>query len=264
MPKHGTVARSNAWVSRTPRSRVAHWPRNASGRTVMSLVGTDVALLMNLISSFKNTSITSVTMIARSNRAVLHWQPFGASDLPGVPVLIWRQLISVTGAEINMCDVPSTLPWRSCPSSVGGTWSVRCMLVVGACCVRGWRRYTLALPGSKVGKLKNAGGSIVVSDPTAKAQLALLCRGCLPQHGVFRLSFRGLSSAFVTAAAALGFRSSDLLSYSFRRGEAAFHFACYGSVELPALPFEGRRLARPCAALVSQLSLGLPQQFPEN
>ena len=91
----------------------------------------------------------------------------------------------------------------------------------------------LALPVSKSAKLKNVGVSIVVSDPTARALLAFLCRGCSPQDWVFRLSFEGLASALVTAAAALGHQSSDLLPYSLRRGGATFfHFARYGSVDL--------------------------------
>ena len=82
-----------------------------------------------------NTSITFSTMIALSDGAVIHWQPFGASYLPGATVSTWRMLFSVTGAELQMCDVLFPFPWRSCrgsavftPSSVGGTCWVRCTL----------------------------------------------------------------------------------------------------------------------------------------
>ena len=53
------------------------------------------------------TSITSLTMTAHPSRAVIRWQPFGASYFPGVTARIWRKLSSVTGSEINMCDVLS-------------------------------------------------------------------------------------------------------------------------------------------------------------
>ena len=56
------------------RSRVAHWLRNASGRTVTSLLGTYLALLVNLTSSLEEPLITCFTMIARSTGAVIRWQ----------------------------------------------------------------------------------------------------------------------------------------------------------------------------------------------
>ena len=69
------------------------------------------------------------------NGAVIRWQPFGVSYLLGATALSCRNPISVTGAELNMCDVLFPFPWRSCwgsatftPSSVGGTWWARCML----------------------------------------------------------------------------------------------------------------------------------------
>ena len=110
VPKHATdllvssVVISNSWVLRTPHSRVTPWPRNASGRTVISLSGTYLALLVNLISTLGNTSTTFFTMITLSNGAVIRWQPFGASRLLGATALAWRKLISVTGAELNMCE----------------------------------------------------------------------------------------------------------------------------------------------------------------
>ena len=107
---------------------------------------------------------------------------------------------------------------------------------------------------------------------------------------VFRPSFKGLASALVTAAAAFGYRSSDLLPYSLRRGGATFHFARFGSFDLTthcgrwalattarkyisqavcdasalSLPVECRRRARRCAALLSHLALDLQVQCPQN
>ena len=191
-------------------------------------------VLVSLIFTLVNTSITFFTMIALSNGAVIRWQPFGVSYLLGATALSWRNPISVTGVELNMCDVLFTFPWRSCwgsavftPSSVGGTWWARCMLVflsllrTGEILSLKAGQITLsvdsgvallALPASKGAKLKNVGESVVVSDPPARALLAFLCRGCWPQHRLFRLSFKGLASA----------RSSDLLPYSLRRGGCYF------------------------------------------
>ena len=60
-----------------------------------------------------NTSITFFTMIALSHGAVIRCQ-FGASYLRGATAVTWRKLISVTGAELKMCDVLFSFPWRSC------------------------------------------------------------------------------------------------------------------------------------------------------
>ena len=90
----------------------------------------------------------------------------------------------------------------------------------------------LTLLASKGAKLKNAGESIVVSDPTARALLAFLCRDCSPQDQVIRLFFQKVcSSALIAAAAAFGYRSSNLLPHSLRRGGATFHFARSESID---------------------------------
>ena len=80
-----------------------------------------------------------------------------------------------------------------------------------------------------------------------------------------------------------GYRSSDLLPYSLRRGGATFHFARFGCIDLTthygrwvlaitarkhmsqaacdagalSLPVEARRRARRCAVLLSHLALDL-------
>ena len=47
------------------------------------------------------------------------------------------------------------------------------------------------MPASKGAKLKNVGESIVVSDPTARALLDFLCRGCSPQDQGFGSPLNG-------------------------------------------------------------------------
>ena len=61
---------------------------------------------------------------------------------------------------------------------------------------------------------------------------AFLCPGFSPVDKVFRLSFNELSSALVTAAAASGFWSPDLLSHSLRCGGALLLIARYGPTDL--------------------------------
>ena len=126
----------------------------------------------------------------------------------------------------------------------------------------------LALPASKGAKLKNAGESMVVSDSTARALLAFLCRGCSPLDRVFRLSFKGLASALVTAAAVLGSGRGyfPLRSFWVRRFNdplwalgAARKYISQAACDAGglSLPIEGRRRARRCAALLSHLALDL-------
>ena len=98
-----------------------------------------------------------------------------------------------------------------------------------------------------------------MSDPTARALLAFLCRGCSPQDSVFRLSLKGLASALVKAAAAFGYRSSDLLPCSLRRGGATFHFARCGRW---ALATTARKFISQAACDTRALSLLVEGRHP--
>ena len=208
MPKHCVLVVSsgvisNSWVFRTPHSHVTLWWWNASGRTV--------------IFTLVNTSITFFTMIALSNEgcdALAAVRRFFPSWRDGT-FLAKSFLRNWSRTEHVRRAVPLSLEVllgsaAFTPSSVCGTWWARCMLAF-QCLLRTGEILTLkagqitfsvdsgvallALPASKGAKLKNVGKSIVVSDPTARALLAFLCRGCSPQDRVLRLSFKGLASA---------------------------------------------------------------------
>ena len=116
-------------VQNTTLARVTLWRWNASGRTVISLSGTFLALLVSLIFSLVNTSITFFTMIALSNGAVIRWQPFGVSYLPGA-----THPISVTGAT---CCFPflGGLAGVLRLSCLFGRWHVVGALYVGFSCL---------------------------------------------------------------------------------------------------------------------------------
>ena len=73
---------SNSWVFRTPRSRRTHWPRNASGRSVTSLLTMYLALLVKLdlflgdhfIQLFHLTARWSCDTLVTARRFFLCWR----------------------------------------------------------------------------------------------------------------------------------------------------------------------------------------------
>ena len=90
----------------------------------------------------------------------------------------------------------------------------------------------LALPASKGAKLMNAGGSVVVSDPTAGTLLAFLFRGCSAHDRVFQLPSKDCHprSSQQQQLLVSGLQACCLTI----SGEAGllFHFAHFGSIDL--------------------------------
>ena len=143
-----------------------------------------------------------------------------------------------------MCDVVITFPWRSCRGFCGfhalfSRWHVVGVLHVGFFLPTAYGRI-LALKGGlitlsvdSVVPNSRTRESIVMSDPTARALLAFLCRGCSPQDRVFWISFwktvirsrHSSSCSWILV----------LLTCSLGRGGATFHFARCWSVDLTTL-----------------------------
>ena len=217
MPKHATVlvvssgVISNSWVFRTPRSHVTLWWWNASGHTVISLPGTYLALLVELdlyLGEYINHLFHDgcplqwgCDTLAAVRRFSLSWRD--GTFLAKSCLRNWSRTQHVRRAVplslevlLGFCGFHALFSrWH-----VVGTLYVGfiCLLRTGEILTLQGGQITLSvdssvallvLPASKGAKLKNVGESIVVSDPTARALLAFLCRGCLPQDRVFRLSF---------------------------------------------------------------------------
>ena len=112
----------------------------------------------------------------------------------------------------------------------------------------------LALPDSRSAKLKNAGESPVISDLTARALLAFLCRGCSPQDWCFGFPLENCRPLSSQQQLPL---DSSLQTYCLLTPaeRCYFHYArnvCDAAVL--SLPFEGHHPAVYCAALVSHLT----------
>ena len=154
-------------------------------------------------------------MIALSNAAVIRWQPFGVSWRDGTFLAKsylrnWSRTQHVQRAvPLSLEDLLGFCGFHA----LFGRWHVVGALCVGFLCLL---RTGETLKAGQITLSVDSGVALLAlpASKGARALLAFLCRGCSPQDQVFLLSFEGLASALVTAAAAFGYRSSDLLPCS--------------------------------------------------